>query len=106
MEAKDKDMPKNVQAAFAYLLGPFSGLYFLIFKDDAFVRFHAMQSIILFVSVILLIWFMAFSFIFLGLIPLIVIFVFIIWLMLIYKSWNGEEWEIPYLGRYARKLLK
>jgi len=31
---------------------------------------------------------------------------FVLWLVLIFKAWKGEEWEVPYLGRYARMLVK
>jgi len=31
---------------------------------------------------------------------------FVLWLVLIYKAWQGEEWEVPVLGAYARKMVK
>jgi uncharacterized membrane protein len=31
---------------------------------------------------------------------------FALWLILIYKAWQGEEWEVPVLGKIAKNLLK
>jgi uncharacterized membrane protein len=37
--------------------------------------------------------------------PILWIVEFILWLVLIYKAWQGEEWEIPVLGKFSRQLL-
>lgn len=99
-------LPKNASAALAYFLGPITGVVFLLIEKDSFVRFHAMQSIVVFVSLFILQWVLGLTIILLPLVPLISILTFVLWLLLIYKAWMGEEWEVPVLGKYARKWVK
>ncbi|MCL7412570.1 MAG: DUF4870 domain-containing protein [ANME-2 cluster archaeon] len=108
----------NLMGAVAYVLGLVSGLIiYLIEKDkpdkSRFVMFHAMQSIVLSIalivisiilSIIALIpvvgWIIA---ILAGLIyPLLV---FIIWIFMIYKAYSGEEYHLPIIGEYAEKYM-
>jgi uncharacterized membrane protein len=105
----------NLAGALAYLLGPITGILFLVLeKNDRFVRFHAMQSTILSVA-----WFVAsialsvlsgavpvIGWIF-GLLLSIVMSIggFILWLLLMFKAYQGQEWELPWVGQFARKQL-
>ena len=97
---------KNTAGALSYVLGPVTGVIFLVLEKDAFVRFHAMQSIVVFATLFVLQWVLGFTIILLPLVPLISILSFILWLLLIYKAWQGQEWEVPILGKYARKFVK
>jgi uncharacterized membrane protein len=97
-------LKKNTAGALAYVLGPVTGVIFLILEKDAFVRFHAMQSIVVFVALIALQWAMGLTLVLLVLVPLVGILSFVLWLILIYKAWQGEEWEVPLLGKVARQL--
>ncbi len=99
-------LSKNTAGALAYVLGPVTGVVFLVLEKDAFVRFHAMQSTVVFVVLFLLQWVFGLTIILLALVPLISLFGFVLWLMLIYKAWQGEEWEVPVLGKYVRQLVK
>ena len=46
---------ENLGGALAYLLGPITGILFLLIeKNNQFVRFHAMQSTILWVAMFIL----------------------------------------------------
>lgn len=99
-------LSKNTAGALAYVLGPVTGVVFLVLEKDAFVRFHAMQSTVLFGVLFLLQWVFGLTIVLLPLVPLISLFGFVLWLLLIYKAWQGEEWEVPVLGKYARKLVK
>lgn len=97
-------LKKNTAGALAYVLGPITGVIFLILEKDSFVRFHAMQSIVVFVTLFVLQWVLGLTIILLILVPLVGIVSFILWLVLIYKAWQGEEWEVPILGKIARNL--
>ena len=99
-------LPKNTAAALSYVLGPVTGIVFYILEKDPFVRFHAMQSIVVFTVLFVLQWIFGITIILLPVVPLISILSFILWLLLIYKAWMGEEWEVPVLGAYARKFGK
>ena len=98
-------LSKETAGALSYVLGPVSGIIFLILEKNRYVRFHAMQSIVLFGSLLVLQWFFALIVILLPLVPLLSILAFVLWLMLIYKAWMGEEWEIPFIGKIARDLI-
>lgn len=110
-------LPKNTSAALSYVLGPVTGVIFFVLEKDPFVRFHAMQSIIvsvvfIFISIILgpIGIILGLTVIFAWLSALLVGIVnvggFVLWLLLIYKAWMGQEWEVPILGKYARKFSK
>lgn len=103
-EAKGNE---NLMAAAAYLLGFVTGIIFLIVeKENKFVRFHAMQSTILFGGIFI-------ANIALGFIPilgwLIGLFLsfaaFILWILLMWKAFQGETYKVPYVGELAEKQL-
>ncbi len=99
-------LPKNTAGALSYVLFFITGFIFLVLEKDPFVRFHAMQSIVVFVVLFVLQWVVGLTIILLPVVPLISILSFVLWLVLIYKAWQGEEWEVPILGSYARKFVR
>lgn len=99
-------LPKNTAAALSYVLGPITGVVFYVLEKDPYVRFHSMQSIVVFVVLFVLQWVLGLTLILLPLVPLVSILGFVLWLLLIYKAWQGEEWEVPLLGKYARQMVK
>ena len=95
------DLGENIRGALCYILGFFSGIFFLITeKENKFVRFHAMQSTIIF-GVLFLISFVPI----LGwalsvfLIPLSLL----LWLFLMYKAYQGEKFKLPVIGDLAEQ---
>ena len=101
----------NVAAALSYLCGWFTGLvFFLSEKDNDFVRFHALQSIITFG--ILTVGFV-FFFVLGLLIPLLpwlaeigLCFVWFICLVLLaIKAFQGERFHFPIIGDIAEKYV-
>jgi uncharacterized membrane protein len=94
----------NVAAALSYLLGFVTGIIFLLVeKENRFVRFHAMQSTVFFLAVVIID-------VVLQVIPLlgflIVIFIVIpltavVWLLLMYKSYQGDDFKLPLIGQWA-----
>ena len=99
-------LKKETSGALAYVLGPITGVIFLVLEKDPFVRFHAMQSIVVFVGLFAIQWMLGLTIILAILVPLVGIVSFILWLMLIYKAWQGEEWEVPFVGKLVRQLVK
>ena len=81
-------LKKETSAALSYVLGPVTGVLFLVLEKDPFVRFHAMQSIVTFVGLIIIQWVFGLTIILLPLVPLIGILMFVLWLVLIYKAWQ------------------
>jgi uncharacterized membrane protein len=111
-------LAENLAGALAYVLGPITGIAFLVMeKESRFVRFHAMQSVL--IGVVLIIvnfvmnvfnavlvripligWLFA-----LGLVMVVGLASLVLWLALMYAAYRGQEWELPVIGREARKLL-
>jgi uncharacterized membrane protein len=103
----------NVAGLLCYLLGWITGLiFFLVEKENEFVRFHAKQSIVVFgaFSVISILLFI------LGLIPYIGLLFFVLnvlvgilslvlWVMLMIKAYHGERYKLPWAGDFAEKHL-
>jgi uncharacterized membrane protein len=105
MERKEKSstgLDENVAGFFCYLLGFITGIIFLaVEKKSSFVKFHAMQSTITFLSLFII------SLI-LGFIPIIGLLVYpiwilslILWLLLMVKALKGERYALPIVGKMA-----
>ena len=101
-------MDANIAAALSYLVGFVTGVIFLLVeKENKFVRFHAMQSTLLFAGIVAID-------ILLQLVPilgaLVVIFVVIpasaiLWLLLMFKAYQGEEFRLPLVGDMAAERI-
>lgn len=98
---------ENLMAAASYLVGFVTGIIFLLVeRDSKFVRFHAMQSTIFFGGVFI-------ANIALGFIPLLGWLVglllslasFVLWIVLMWKAFQGEKYKIPYVGDIAEAQL-
>jgi uncharacterized membrane protein len=100
-------MDENVAGLLTYILGLFTGILFLILeKKSRFVKFHAMQSIL--VSAVLILLNMILGFIpvigwLLGI--LVAPLSFILWLFLMFQAYKGKWYKLPYLGDIAEKQI-
>jgi uncharacterized membrane protein len=94
---------QNVAAALCYSLGWVTGLvFFLTEPHNKFVRFHAMQAMLVFgtacvafllcLSIPLLGWILS-IFVFYGSAAL--------WLILMFKAYQGERYKLPVAGDMA-----
>lgn len=102
---------EKLMGALSYFAGPVTGIIFLLMeKDNTFVRFHAMQSTLIFGAL----WLLS---IILGVIPVIGWIVgviispiltiggLILWIVLMFKAYQGEKFKVPYFGDLAEKQL-
>jgi uncharacterized membrane protein len=105
MAEKDLGLKKETAGALAYFLGPVTGIFFLVVSKDPFVRFHAMQSTVTFIVLFVVQWALGITIILFPLSAIVGLVTFVLWLVLIYKAWQGEEWEVPVLGKAAKNLL-
>jgi uncharacterized membrane protein len=101
------ELEENVAGLLCYVLGWISGLvFFLIEKKNKFVRFHALQSIIVFGVLTL-------ASIVIGWIPiigwviawLIGVLAFVLWIVLMVKAYQGEKFKLPWAGNLAEKYV-
>lgn len=95
----------NVAALLSYVLGVITGIiFFIIEKENKFVRFHAMQSIIIFGGLFVLQLMLVFIPV-IGaiLVPVISIASLILWVILMIKAYQGEKFKLPMIGDIAEK---
>ena len=101
-------MSENVAALLAYLFGWVSGLViFLIERQSPFVRFHALQSLIFFGGLTLIISVLA-RIPVLGVLVAIVggITSFVFWIMGMVRAYAGELYRFPVVGDIAASQIK
>ena len=110
MENKDLgrtsiNMPPNIAAFLCYLVGFISGIiFYLIEKENKFVRFHAMQSIVTFGFLFVLgIILPLIPIIGWTLIPILWVVNIILWIVLMVKAYQGEQFKLPVAGEIAEK---
>lgn len=103
-EAKGNE---NLMAAASYLLGFITGVIFLLVeKQSKFVRFHAMQSTVLFGGIFILNIALGFVPILGWLAGLFLSFAaFILWIVCMWKAFQGEMYKAPFVGDIAEKQL-
>lgn len=100
-------LKKETAAALATLLGPtlVVPVLFIILEKDEFVRFWAFQSIVVYLVLFVLNWVLVLT-IFLALLtPLVFVLGVVLWLVMTYKAWQGDRWEVPFIGKLAVKLM-
>lgn len=99
-------MDENVEAILAYAGIWVTGLIFLfIEKENTHVRFHAMQSLITFFSLFIVSSLVLVIPVLGILISSLITFVgTVLWLLLMYKAYNGEVFKLPYVGDLAEEL--
>ena len=92
---------ENIEGALWYLLGWITGLvFYLIEKDNEFVRFHARQSILTFLPLTILGFiFSWFPFLGWG----IGLLTLILWLVLMIKAYQGNKFKLPVVGNIAER---
>lgn len=111
--ASTTGLKSNLAGALCYVLGWITGLiFFLIEKEDRFVRFHALQSLITFggltvisigLSIISIIPYLGWLFaVAQGLLSLLG---FILWLVLIITAAQGKQTKLPVIGDWAEENI-
>lgn len=112
-EAKPSGLQPNVAGLLCYVLGWITGLiFFLIEKENQFIRFHAMQSIVTFggltvISIVLsILMFIPYvGLVFLVLRILVSILGFVLWILLMVKAYQGQRYKLPWAGDFAEKHI-
>ncbi|HEU5227313.1 MAG TPA: DUF4870 domain-containing protein [Ktedonobacteraceae bacterium] len=104
-------MDQNVAAGLSYVLGWVTGLvFFLMEKQNRFVRFHAMQSILFFggLSILYIVLDIAANLPFLGFLSFCVsgllgIVGLVGWIVLLINGFQGKYFKLPVIGDYAER---
>lgn len=109
-EKTQSGLEQNIAGALCYFFGPLGAIFFLVTeKENKFVRFHAMQSIIATVVVIIAQIVVGIiggiTLVGMILVPLLGLATFAGWIFLMYKAFNNEEFMVPYIGEMANKQI-
>jgi uncharacterized membrane protein len=111
-------MTDNMAGALCYLVGFITGILFLVltpYNQNREIRFHAFQSIFLNIAWIALWIVITIILIPLRYIPFLGLFLslileavlglggFILWLYMMFKTYNGEKIVLPVVGPLAEK---
>jgi len=112
-------MEPNVAGLLCYLFGWITGLIFLLMeKENKFVRFHAMQSIVVFgaISIVFIILQIiasitfnpfAFGFGLWGVLSILIwllwILTAVLWIILMIQAYQGKKLKLPWAGNFAEK---
>ncbi len=113
-ELNHTGLSDNAAGAIAYLTFIPAILFLLIppYNTNRFVRFHAWQSLMLNVAVILISFLMSFALVFFLVFEaeLLVLFKrlvwlvwFVLWLICVLKAMNGQRFRLPVLGELAER---
>jgi uncharacterized membrane protein len=114
-QAPSTGLQPNLAGALCYLAGFVTGIVFLVlepYRHDRFIRFHAFQSIFLNVA-----WVVVFigAGIVTAILPgmlrsmslmlhsLLSLVVFLLWLFLMYKAYQGASFKLPLIGDMAER---
>lgn len=100
-------MNENVEGALSYLLFWVTGIVFYILeKDNEFVKFHAMQSIVTFLGLTVIGAVLSvIPFIGWILSPLISLLAVVLWLILMLKAYQGEKFKLPIVGDFVENQM-
>jgi len=113
-------LPENIAALLSYVLGWITGLVFLLIDKRPYVRFHAAQSIVVFLGLQILQavlgpifgmgwWFggggywgaFTFGTLLLNLISMITL---VLWILLMLKAFQGVRFKVPLAGDIAENV--
>lgn len=106
------DGNRNLVAALSYFLGFITGVVILLVeKDDKFIRFHAMQSTIVFGAIFIIDIFLG---LIIGSIPLlnflssltntlVFIIALVVWIVSMFKAFQGQIYKWPIAGNIAER---
>ena len=97
-------LKENVASLLCYVLGWITGIIFLIIEpNNKTVKFHAIQSIIIFGAIFII----DIIFFWLPLLTWILgVAAFILWVVLMYKAYQGGTYHFPVAGQIADRFVK
>ncbi|WP_254391794.1 DUF4870 domain-containing protein [Terribacillus sp. DMT04] len=97
----------NTAAMLSYILGLITGIIFLVLrKENEFVRFHALQSILFSASLLVI----HIVFVFIPIIGLLISLLIapislVCWVILMAKAYQEEYYKLPIIGNMADRFI-
>jgi uncharacterized membrane protein len=99
-------LDENVASFLCYLIVWITGIiFYLVEKDNKMVKFHALQSVLTFLPLNIIYWILWDVFWWSGVASVLAIIVglimFILWIVLMIKAYQGEKYKLPVVGDIA-----
>jgi uncharacterized membrane protein len=105
-------MSENVAGLLCYVLGWVTGLIFYFIDKRPFVRFHAAQSIVVFGGLTILRIAVGILFVTgtgfhagFGVLALLSIIGFVLWILLMIKAYQGEKFRVPIAADLSEQIF-
>lgn len=107
-------LSQNVAAGLSYVIGWITGIiFFFVEKQNRFIRFHAMQSILFFggITVVEIVFRFLYGIPVLGIVflcanGLLGLLAFVGWIVLMVNGFQGKYFKLPVIGDYAEKYAE
>ncbi|WP_227396218.1 DUF4870 domain-containing protein [Jeotgalibacillus aurantiacus] len=108
MKKSSTGLQENTGGLLAYLFGFVSGIVLLLIeKENQYIRFHAMQSTIVFGSIFVISLIAGFIPIIGWILTLLLGPVaLVLWILLMVKAYQGERYHLPMAGKMAEDQLR
>ncbi len=109
------DKNRNIVAALSYFFFFITGIVILLVeKDDKFIRFHAMQSVLIFGAIFLINIIIStvlnpldfFGVLTTVISSLMTIITVVVWAVSMIKAYNGEIFKWPLVGKIAEERVR
>lgn len=93
-------VPQGIASLLTYFIPFFGGLLFLLLeKENRLVRFHAVQSILLWI------FFVVVTALFFWIPFLPYIFILVVWIFIMYQALMERMYELPIIGKISRRQV-
>jgi uncharacterized membrane protein len=103
-EKSSTGLEANLAAMLCYAVGWVTGLiFFILEKDSKFVKFHAMQSIVVWLGLTVIWWALMMVPLMWLLSPFLFLAGVVLWILLMVKAYNGEKFKMPFAGDIAEQ---
>jgi uncharacterized membrane protein len=104
-------LDENVASLLCYLIIWITGIIFYILEpENKVVKFHALQSVLTFLPLNILYWILVYGFWWTGIgliLALIVgVIMFILWIVLMVKAYQGGKYKLPIVGDIAENATR
>ena len=108
-------IPENVAGLLCYVLGWLSGLVFFLIDKRPSIRFHAMQSMILFGALFVLQIVLSFGGIIGGILgfgivsllhSVLALAILVCWILCMVNAYQGKRFKVPVIGDMAENYSK
>jgi uncharacterized membrane protein len=104
-------LDENIASVLCYLVVWITGIiFYLVEKDNKVVKFHALQSFLTFLPLNIIYWILGDIFWWNGIAyilnMILGLLIFILWIVLMIKAYQGEKYKLPIVGDIAENATK